>query len=298
MALTPALLTDGDVVALVSPASAIDPTLIDGAAEALSAEGFSPRIMPHAKSACGSFAATAAGRLADLQAAIDDPEVKAIICGRGGYGCVHLLDKLNVHRPVWLVGFSDISALHALWHSRGICSIHSSMAKELTRRECPGNEANRRLFRILRTGKMPEMEFPAHSLNRQGRAAGILRGGNLAVLDGLAGTPYDLLLPGSILVIEDVGEAIYRVERMLMRLKLAGILERLKGLIVGQFTDYRPSKDWPEMYPMIANVLSGTDFPVAFNAPIGHVPGNLPFIQGVNVALTVDAEHSVLREKV
>lgn len=297
MLTNPPILHDGDVVALVSPASAIDPTLIDGAAAALRAEGFIPRVMPHAKGASGSFSASVADRLADFQAAIDAPEVKAIICGRGGYGAVHLLDSLDVHRPVWLAGFSDISALHALWHSRGVRSIHSSMAKELTRCECPANEANRRLFRILRSGRMPAIEFEAHELNRCGVARGILRGGNLAVLDGLAATPYDLLtLPASILVIEDIGEAIYRVERMLMHLKLSGVLDRLHGLVMGQFTDYKPSRDWAEMYPMIAALLGDVPIPVAFNAPIGHIAGNLPFIEGAEVELNVTDQCSIIKE--
>lgn len=286
--ITPPCLKPGDTVALLCPASAIDGALIDGAAEALRAEGFEPLVMAHAKGRSGSFAATAAHRLADLREAIGNPAVKAIICGRGGYGAVHLLSDLRVSRPVWLAGFSDISALHALWHSCGIRSIHSSMAKELTLGRCPGNEANRRLLSILRTGNMPPMEFAPHPLNRPGRAKGTLRGGNLAVLDGLAGTPFDLLaLSGSILVIEDVGEAIYKVERMLMRLKLTGILNSLKGLVIGQFTEYKPSADWPDMYSMIAAVLDSVTCPVAFNAPIGHIDGNLPFIQGAECTLEV-----------
>ncbi|MDE7334876.1 MAG: LD-carboxypeptidase [Muribaculaceae bacterium] len=288
MLLTPPLLREGDTVALLSPASAIDAELIDGAARALEAEGFCPLIMPSAKGRCGSFSADASGRLADIQAAIDNIDVKAIICGRGGYGAVHLLDRLNLHRPVWLAGFSDISALHALWHKNGIRSIHSSMAKELTLRECPGDEANRRLFQILHTGRMPSIEWDAHPLNRPGSARGVLRGGNLAVLDGLVGTPFDILtLPDTILVIEDIAEPIYKVERMLWRLKLAGVFDRLKGLVVGQFTEYRPSADWSDMYSMIAALTAGYSFPVAFNAPIGHVSGNLPFIEGVPAALTI-----------
>lgn len=291
----PPLLTDGDVVALLSPASAIDPTLLDGAAAALSAEGFTPRIMPHAKGSSGSFSATAANRLADIDAAICDPEVKAIICGRGGYGAVHMLSNIRLSRPVWLAGFSDISALHALWHSNGIRSIHSSMAKELTLCECPANEANRRLFNILRTGMMPSIEFSSHPLNRNGIAFGIMRGGNLAVLDGLVSTPFDLMaLPDTILVIEDIAEPIYKVERMLMRLKLSGVLDRLRGLIVGQFTDYRPSRDWQNMYTMIASLTIDAPYPVAFNAPIGHVAANLPFIQGAEVTLTVSPKTTII----
>ncbi|MDE5660424.1 MAG: LD-carboxypeptidase [Muribaculaceae bacterium] len=292
----PEPLKNGDTVALLSPASAIDPELIDGAAMALRAQGFEPLVMPHAKGRSGSFAGTAAERLADLNAALANPAVKAIICGRGGYGAVHLLDRCKPERPVWLAGFSDISALHALWHRSGYCSIHSSMAKELTHCLCSGNEANSRLFEILRTGRMPAIEFGPHALNRCGHARGTLLGGNLAVLDGLVGTPFNLLIPGSILVIEDIGEAIYKVERMLMRLRLAGILQQLGGLVVGRFTDYRPSNDWADMYPMIAGVLADLPFPVAFNAPIGHIDGNLPFIEGATVDLSVTPEGSKITE--
>lgn len=292
----PEPLKNGDTVALLSPASAIDPELIDGAAMALRAQGFEPLVMPHAKGRSGSFAGTAAERLADLNAALANPAVKAIICGRGGYGAVHLLDRCKPERPVWLAGFSDISALHALWHRSGYCSIHSSMAKELTHCLCSGNEANSRLFEILRTGRMPAIEFGPHALNRCGQARGTLLGGNLAVLDGLVGTPFNLLIPGSILVIEDIGEAIYKVERMLMRLRLAGILQQLGGLVVGRFTDYRPSNDWADMYPMIAGVLADLPFPVAFNAPIGHIDGNLPFIEGTTVELCVTPEGSKITE--
>lgn len=286
--ITPPLLRPGDTIAIVSPASGIASELIDGAAAAIEREGFKPLVMTRAKGVCGSFSGSAGERLDDLQGAIDDPEVKAIICSRGGYGAVHLLDKLKLTRPVWLAGFSDISALHAFWSSNGVKSIHSSMAKELTLSQCANNEANRRLFQILRTGKMPDQEWAALPLNRQGRAQGIIRGGNLAVLDGLVGTPCDLLSqPDSILVIEDIAEPIYKVERMLYRLRLSGAFERLKGLIVGQFTDYKPSRDWTTMEEMIASAVDGYGFPVAFNAPIGHIPDNLPFIEGEEITLTV-----------
>lgn len=286
--ITPPLLQQGDAIALLSPASAIDHALINGAAEALRAEGFEPLVMPHAAGRFGSFSGTAEERLSDLQAALDNPSVKAIICSRGGYGVVHLLPQLRLERPVWLAGFSDISALHAAWHRAGWLSIHSSMAKELTLRRCEGNEANRRLFEILRTGRMPAIEWDAHPLNRPGQATGTLIGGNLAVLNGLASTPYDLLnIPGCILVIEDIAEPIYKVERVLWRLSLSGALDRLGGLAIGQFTDYKPSADHADMYSMIRRALGNVPYPVAFNAPIGHVDGNLPFLEGATATLTV-----------
>lgn len=284
---TPPVLGPGDVIAIASPASAVDPQLIDGASAALRAEGFGVQVMPHAAGRVGSFSGTLDERLADFQAAIDDPAVKAILCGRGGYGAVQLLPRLRLHRPVWIAGFSDISALHALAHERGFRSIHCSMAKELTLRRCPGDEANRRLVEILRTGHMPPVEFPAHPLNREGLATGTLIGGNLAVLDALVGTPFNLLQPDSILVIEDVSEPIYKVERMLWRLSLCGVLNTLRGLVVGQFTDYRPSADWADMYSMIARFTSRMSCPVAFGAPFGHIDGNMPFIEGAEVSLEV-----------
>ncbi len=295
--ITPPLLTPGDTVALASPASAIDPALIQGACDALRAEGFTPLVMPHAAGRSGSFSGTAAQRLADMQSAIDDAAVKAVLCTRGGYGAVHLLSELKMHRPVWIIGFSDISALHAACLRSGWLSIHSSMAKELTLRRCEGNDANRRLFAILRTGHMPAIGFAPHPLNHPGQACGTLVGGNLAVINGLASTPFDVMnTPDPILVLEDVAEPIYKVERVLWRLRLSGALARLRGLVIGQFTDYRPSADHTDMYSMIASALDGLRIPVAFNAPIGHIDGNLPFVSGLRVRLTVSSNSSTIEE--
>lgn len=292
----PPCLNSGDVIAIASPASAVEPSLIEGAAEALRAEGFSPRIMPHACGRKGSFSGTLEERLSDFQSALDDPAVKAIICGRGGYGTVHLLPHLRLHRPVWIAGFSDISALHALANSCGFQSIHSSMAKELTLQRCGNNAANQRLFEILRTGKMPEITFDSHELNRHGTARGQIVGGNLAVLDALSATNFNLLQPDSILVIEDVSEPIYKIERMLWQLKLSGTLARLKGLIVGQFTDYKPSSDWNDMYSMIEQFTADAPYPVAFNAPFGHIDNNLPFVEGCTIELSVEKFSTKIKE--
>lgn len=291
---TPPVLCPGDVIAIASPASSIDPELVHGAAKELEANGFRVRIMPHALGEYGSYSATAEERLSALQAAIDDPQVKAILCSRGGYGAAHLLQRLNVHRPVWLIGFSDISALHALWIHRGIRSIHGSMAKELALKRCPGNEANRRLLHLLTTGEMPEMEWQPTPYNIYGQAQGMLVGGNLAVLNGLAATPYDTLTAGNILFIEDVCEPIYKVERVLYRLRMAGVLDNLKGLIIGQFTGWQPSKDWDDMNRMIAQAVGKVPYPIAFNAPIGHVDGNLPLLHGAEVTLSVTSSRSKL----
>ncbi len=287
------ILTPGDLVAIVSPASAIDPALIDGAAAALRQAGLRVTIAPHAAGTCGSYSGTEADRLTDLRQALVNPEVKAILCSRGGYGCVHLLDKVEP-RPVWLIGFSDVSALHALWQHHELCSIHGSMAKELTLSRCPGNEANRRLLDILFGRPLEPIVWDSHPLNRLGNCQGTLRGGNLAVINGLTGTPYDpTAYDDAILLIEDIGEPIYKVERMMHQMRLSGALDRLRGLVVGQFTDYRPDRNGETMEQMIARLTEPYPWPRAFNAPFGHVDHNLPLLLGAPTRLQVDVRCTI-----
>ena len=238
----PQLLKPGDTVAILSPASAVDPALIDGAVKALQSRGFNTKVMAHATGRKGTYSASAGERLDDMRSALSDPAVKAILCSRGGYGAVDMLGRL-IPKPVWLIGFSDISALHALWQSQGIMSIHGSMARHLA--EFPADDpANQALFQILCHGTQPAYSFTTHPLSRQGSVRGQMIGGNLAVLAGLISTPYDMLKPGRILVIEDIAEPIYKVERILHQLRLNGVLENLSGLLVGQFTEYRGDSNY------------------------------------------------------
>lgn len=281
----PQLLKPGDTVAILSPASAVDPALIDGAVKALESRGFNTKVMAHATGRKGTYSASAGERLDDMRSALSDPAVKAILCSRGGYGAVDMLGRL-IPKPVWLIGFSDISALHALWQSQGIMSIHGSMARHLA--EFPADDpANQALFQILCHGTQPAYSFTTHPLSRQGSVRGQMIGGNLAVLAGLISTPYDMLKPGRILVIEDIAEPIYKVERILHQLRLNGVLENLSGLLVGQFTEYRGDSNYTDMERMIADMTAPYGYPVALGAPFGHVDGNLPFVEGAEVTLNV-----------
>lgn len=287
---TPRPLEPGDAVAIVSPASAVNPQYIDAAASVIEACGWQPIVMPHAKGISGTFSGTADERFADLSAAFLDPHVRAILCSRGGYGCVHLLDRLNRYYlesdPKWLIGFSDVSALHALMGRHGIISLHASMARGLADGR-QHSEAAHRLSDILRSGHAPEYRLPAHPLNHRGQSHGRLCGGNLAVLQALIDTPYDDLLPDSILLIEDIAEPIYKVERILCQLRLSGRLERLSGLLVGQFTEYRPDGNHADMYAMIAAATDGCEFPIAYNMPFGHIDGNMPLLHGAATLVDV-----------
>ena len=214
--------------------------------------------------------------------------MRAVLCSRGGYGVVqmieHFRDSMWNNDPKWLIGFSDISALHAVSVHAGVVSVHASMCKLLT--EHPDCQCSHTLHDIL-TGKLPDYEVAGDARNREGSVSGTVTGGNLAVLSGLISTPYDLLKKDHILFIEDISEAIYRIERMLYTLRLNGTLARTKALIVGQFTDYKPSVDHQCMYDMIEKMVADYDFPVAYNFPVGHVDYNLPILEGAQADLTV-----------
>ncbi len=285
----PSFLHVGDTVAIVSPASVINPDYVGGAVRVLESWGLRVQVSPYCLGEQGSYSGTIEERLSDFRAALRAPEVKAILCSRGGYGAVHLLDELSeeiAKNPKWVIGYSDISALHALCVNKGIMSLHAPMCKHLVT-EAVDNRSSQYLRRIL-FGEIPEYQERTHPLNRCGEATGRLVGGNMAVLCGLLSTPYDLFLPGSILFIEDIGEAPYKIERMLYNLKLAGRLSALSGLIVGRFTDYQESPRFGgTLYELIANLVQEYDYPVCFDFPVGHVTDNLPLIEGAEVSLRV-----------
>lgn len=285
----PPSLSQGDTIAIVSPSSIIKPQNVYKAIPVLNDQGWLTRVGQHAFDRYGTYAGTDADRLADLSAALTDPAVNAILCSRGGYGAVHLLESLArlplESNPKWIIGFSDISALHALMTSRGIASIHAPMTKHIAEYGADDPDTAS-LFSILR-GESVSYELPPHPADRTGSADGMLVGGNLAVIAGLIGTPFDVLKPGRILFIEDVAEPIYKIERIFYQLRLSGVLAGLAGLIVGRFTNYSGDDDNPSMEAMIQRMVAPYDYPVAFGAPIGHVHHNIPLICGAGATLTV-----------
>ena len=251
--------------------------------------GFDVRIMPHALGSYGNYSAVAANRLDDMRFAMTDPSVRAILCSRGGYGVVHILENLDDidlrKDPKWIIGFSDISALHALAIRQKVASIHASMAAHI--QLGIADPDNAMLFDILK-GERPFTSFPScPEYDRPGLATGRLVGGNLAVLADLIGTRFDVFQPDTVLFIEDIAEPIYKIERILYQLRISGILPRLAGLIVGQFTDYKPDKSYRKMEDMIHDMVATYDYPVAFNVPVGHVDHNIPLIESAKVTLKV-----------
>lgn len=293
-------------VALIGPATRIKPEIVDGLVR-LYAEhpeefpGSELIVYPSAldEYACGTYAAPLEQRVADFKDAWERDDVDLVICARGGYGCVQLLDYLPMDfikaHPKWLVGFSDVSALHAMLFKCGIASIHGGMAKQLVEDTDAGYGGYRKVFENLVESKNPKIEYEVapHEYNIYGEGRGVLLGGNLAVLNGLGGTPYDLMAESLnrdvILFIEDVSEPIYAVERMLYRLHLQGVLGAVKGILVGQFTEWKSDRNHETMYEMIKERFTewGISCPVAFDFPVGHNERNVPLIEGLSVRLLV-----------
>ena len=293
-------------VALIGPATRIKPEIVDGLVRLYEQR---PEEMPGSElivypsvldlNARGSYAASLAQRVADFTDAWSREDVDLVICARGGYGCVHLLDYLDpefiASHPKWLVGFSDVSALHALLYKCGVASIHGGMAKQLVLDTDSGFGGYRHAFKDLVEQCRPSLEYQlqGHPYNRCGEGRGVLLGGNLAVLNGLGGTPYDLmgesLRNDVILFIEDVSEPIYAVERMLYRLHLQGVLRSVKGILVGQFTEWKADRNHESMYEMIHERFEewGVCCPVAFDFPVGHSDRNVPLIEGSSAYLHV-----------
>lgn len=291
----PNFLKPGDEVRIISPAGSIDPTLIDGAKSQLVNWGYRPTEGMFTRAVYGRFAGNEQERFTDLQQALDDPNVKAILCSRGGYGLAQIIDKINFSRflenPKWVIGFSDVTILHEALLKTGYTSIHGGMAKLIA--ELPNNSQPLTLLENILKGNFPTYKVIANPNNRFGKAKGKLIGGNLSVFLAMRATPFDLPYKGSILFIEDVGEKPYQIDRMMQNLRISGALSQISGLIVGQFSDTEEDPDMnATIYEIIANAVKDYTYPVCFNFSAGHIDDNYPLLLGANVTLDVDSRGS------
>jgi len=230
-------------------------------------------------------------RLQSLLEALADPQAQAIIPARGGFGAARLLPQLDLETirraGKWLVGFSDISALHALWTRAGVCSIHGPMVCSLWEAK---PEIQTQWFDLLE-GQPPQPLTGLTSVH-SGRASGRLFAANLTVLASLVGTPYMPNLSGCVLLLEDVTERPYRLDRTLTTLLQAGALQGVRAFVIGQFSQCEPGPDGVTAEQMFEERLAALRVPVLGNAPVGHVPDNVPVLVGT--AVEVDAEQGAL----
>jgi len=280
-------------IRIISPSGVIDPSFIDGAITRLRAWGYKVSEGVYARAQWGRFAGTDEERLSDLNEALQDESVDAILCARGGYGLQRIIDRVAPITKL-IIGFSDITALHQLAALSGQPSLHGIMCKHLA--TLPDDFAPVEALRSALDGAYFYYPLPSHPLNRFGDAQGPIIGGNLSVLYGLQGTPFSLQqsvisIQRPILLIEDIGERHYHIDRMMRNLEMSGVLSQIGGLIVGQFTD---CEDDPMMgcsiYETIKEAVAEYDYPVIFDAPIGHVEYNLPLWLNVHSSVHCGAD--------
>lgn len=300
-AFIPPFINKGACFSLVAPAGKIEPEVVPRAESYLRHEGFKTRLGKYTSDEHYQFSATDDKRVADMQQMIDDPDVDVIWCCRGGYGSIRIIEKLNFspmqQNPKWLVGFSDITVFHAaLQNVFNVASIHGPMPVNL---HYDNEGAEWQHFFDLLEGREMVYRIPPSDLNIGGTAAGQLTGGNLSLLCALIGTKYDFDPRGKILFIEETGEQLYHIDRMMHHLKLSGKLEGLAGLVTGHLTGIK-DKITPfglSARGVIQEAVKNYNYPVLFDFPAGHESPNEPLILGHEIHLQVDQKGGILLYK-
>ncbi len=282
-------LQKGDLIALVAPAKAIESRLVFYARDFFESNGFRVKIGKHCTGEFNYFSGTDEERRMDFQDAIDDPEVKAIVCARGGYGCIRILDRLNwagmLRDPKWLAGFSDVTVFHQRMQRYNLQSIHATMPLNF---EENSPLALSSLLDALQ-GKPNDISIASHPHNKNGKARGRLLGGNFSILYSLLGTDDQPDYSNSILFIEDLAEQLYHIDRMFFAFSKAGILDQIQGLIVGGMTDMKDTAVpfGQSLHEIILSHFEIRNIPVAFDFPAGHIPDNRALVFGTEVELEV-----------
>ncbi len=289
----PPYLKKGDTIGITCPAGFMAAAKAQTCIDTLQRWGYQVMVgKTLGSNSTNYFSSTDEERRDELQAMLDDKSIHAILCGRGGYGAGRIIDQLDFTKfkknPKWIIGFSDITVLHShIYSNLKIATLHAAMAAAFNEGE---NEFIQSLQKAL-TGKKVKYKCAVHPFNKPGTASGDLVGGNLSLLAHLTGTVSDINTKNKILFIEDVGEYIYNVDRMMYQLKRSGKLKIIAGLIVGKFSEMkdteRPFGQTAE--EVIRDAVKEYDYPVCFNFPVSHEKENYALKIGVKYKLTVDA---------
>lgn len=297
--ITPPKLKQGDTIGIVAPARKIEMNEIDSAIKVFESWGLYITFGKNLFKQHQQFSGTDKERAEDLQHMLDDPNIKAIICARGGYGTIKTLPYINFSRfiqnPKWIVGYSDITALHAhLNQNLGVKSIHGIMPLNF-----PTNGSENNATQSLKNtlfGSNNMYKFNRHPFNKTGVVKGKMVGGNLSVLYSITGTKYDLDTTHKILFLEDLDEYLYHIDRMMMNLKFGGKLEKLKGLIIGGMTNMNDNQIpyGKTAYEIIHDAISEYHLPVCYNFPAGHIENNYALVLGSKIELDISDKNSVV----
>jgi len=298
----PPYLKKGDTIGLVCPAGFMPVERVSECIRVLNENwGFTTKVGTTIGRQYHYFSGTDEERIEDFQHMLDDDNVKAILCARGGYGLSRIVDRLDFSRfkenPKWIIGFSDVTVLHShIYRNYYIATLHAPMANAFNE-DGYKNEFVQSLRHALE-GKKIKYQVPLHEFNRKGEGVGELVGGNLALLAHLAGTDSDLKTKGRILFLEDVGEYLYNIDRMMYQLKRSGKLDKLAGLVVGGFTDMKDTEKpfGQTAYEIIRDVVADYDYPVCFDFPVSHEERNYALKIGVGYKLKVGKNKVALEE--
>jgi len=297
----PPYLKVGDTVAIVAPSGILKNRNdeVQQAIALLESWGLNASVGKHVFSKDNHFAGTDDERCEDFQNALDDPTISAIWCARGGYGTVRILDKLDYSKfkihPKWIIGYSDITALHNQIHNKGYQSIHALMCVSLTK-DLNDIKETIQTFKSTIFGNPVNYSLEGSDYNRVGETSGQLVGGNLTMLHTMLGSKTSIDVSGKILFIEEIGEYKYHIDRMLQSLKRAGYFDNCAGLIVGDMSKLRKNTTlWgTSVEQLILDALADYDFPIAFNMPAGHEKDNRAMVFGKMIELKVDKTKSIV----
>ena len=289
----PQYLQKGDKIAIIAPAYTTPFENVLGAAEIIRSWGYEPVIGSKVQQLyAGKYAGTDQERASDLRWALESPDIKAIICTRGGYGTIRLIDLFKQEdfaaNPKWLVGYSDITTLIEMENCAGVAAIHGTMGNTIAK---GGEDLTCQTLKSLLEGAVPQYELPAHPQNRLGNATGILVGGNICTFAANLDTWADATAQdGIILFIEEVGESMHHIDRLFNMLLMRGLLQRCRGIIFGDFTDCGSEFDFGSVEAMLNSYLDGCDIPVLCGFPAGHGDVNMPLVMGVPVTIDVHGD--------
>lgn len=298
--ITPQNVKLGSKIRIVSPAGKTNEEKILPAVEWLEKQGYKVELGKHIFAKHFQFAGTDAQRLDDLQTAFDDPETDAIICSRGGYGTVRIIEKLDftkfLEKPKWLVGFSDVTVLHLYLNKLGVATAHAAMPAFFFNETGEPNENLNSLIDLLK-GKNCNYNFNRNEKNRTGNTTAELVGGNLSIINSLQGTKNEINTDGKILFIEEIDEYLYHIDRMIRQLKLAGKFDKLAGLVIGDFTGIKDNESpfGQTVEEIILETVNEYNFPVCFGFPGGHDKKNLALAFGKKWILNVDDKQPILQ---
>jgi len=296
----PPFLRKNNTVALIATAKNFNQKEIKDALVILSKWGLNVKVGPNAFNQFNQFAGADNERLSDLQWALDDKNINAVFCIRGGYGTARIIDETYFSKFLknskWVIGFSDVTTLHASIQKMKIQSIHGLMPLSFGKKEYSSS-----LQKLKDTifGKKLSYKIPSHKRNKTGSVTAPIIGGNLSIICSLLGTNNELKTKNTILFIEDVSENLYRIDRMLIQLKRTGILESLAGLVIGHFTDMQDNKVsfGKNAYEIIEEAVARYNYPVCYGFPAGHEAENLPIILGATVELSVTKSNCTITFK-